>query len=93
MFTKQNFKKFQILSPLEVIPIFPTLKKFPDQDFMMYFKIIYFQKPFIIAFYRHQNHIRSKCFQKILTFKVNTYFDLVSDTIWLNYADYDVIIT
>ena len=31
--------------------------------------------------------------QKILTFKVNTYFDLVSDKIWLNLADYDVIIT
>ena len=31
--------------------------------------------------------------QKILTFKVNTYFDLGSDKIWLNLADYDVIIT
>ena len=54
MLTKWNFKKLEILTPQEEIPIFPHFPyfrtKIPDWDFMLYFKIIYFLKALYHSF-------------------------------------------
>ena len=50
-----------------------------------------FQKPFIIDFQRHKNHDHSNFCSKDIDIQ-SQHFELVSDKIWLNYADYDVII-
>ena len=54
MSKKQNFKKIQILTPHEEIPIFPDFPnfepKFPDREFKMVLCIIYFLKAYYHSF-------------------------------------------